>query len=593
MAPILRIENLHHTYAAPAGEAIHALRGIDLTVHAGEYVAILGANGSGKSTLAKHLNALLLPTEGDVWVKTWNTRDAGHTLEIRATVGMVFQTPDNQIIATIVEEDVAFGPENLGIPHDEMVRRVNWSLDQVGMLPFRQRAPHLLSGGQKQRICIAGVLAMQPEVLVLDEATAMLDPVGRQEVLDVARRLNREQGVTVVAITHFMREAIHADRVCILSDGQIALEGTPRDLFGQVERLRGLQLDVPQMTELACRLNRRFADIPTNILTVDEMADALAQSGRLRPSVGSVQTPNGSVETAVEQHSPSEQPLIEVRNLVHDYMRGTPLQVRAVHDVSLDVYPGEIVGLIGHTGSGKSTVVQHLNGLLRADGGTVSVLGQDLAGRSADVRAVRRQVGLVFQFPEAQLFEQYVGDDVAYGPRNLGLDRGAVRARVRHAMESVGLSFDAFKDRLTFGLSGGQRRRVALAGVLALEPRVLVLDEPTAGLDPQGRRQLLDLILDLLRTGITLVMISHNMEELAAICDRLYVIADGRTAMQGAPAAIFSRSNELRRMGLDAPAVTMLMDRLVEQGLIPSGPTVYTVDQAEALLAARMAAPAG
>ncbi len=278
MAPILRIENLHHTYAAPGGAAIHALRGIDLTVEAGEYVAILGANGSGKSTLAKHLNALLLPSRGDVWVKTWNTRDAAHTLDIRATVGMVFQTPDNQIIATIVEEDVAFGPENLGIPHDEMVRRVRRSLEQVGMWPLRQRAPHLLSGGQKQRICIAGVLAMQPDVLVLDEATAMLDPIGRQEVLEVAQRLHRTEGVTVVAITHFMREAIHADRVCILSDGQIAAEGTPRELFRQVERLRALQLDVPQMTELACRLQRRFAGFPTDILSVDEMADAVADA---------------------------------------------------------------------------------------------------------------------------------------------------------------------------------------------------------------------------------------------------------------------------------------------------------------------------
>ncbi len=590
MTPILRIENLHHTYASPAGEAIHALRGIDLTVHAGEYVAILGANGSGKSTLAKHLNALLLPTEGDVWVKTWNTRDASRTLDIRATVGMVFQTPDNQIVATIVEEDVAFGPENLGIPHDEMVRRVNWSLEQVGMLSFRQRAPHLLSGGQKQRICIAGVLAMQPQVLVLDEATAMLDPVGRDEVLDIARRLNREQGVTVVAITHFMREAIHADRVIILLDGRIALEGTPRELFRQVERLRSLQLDVPQMTELACRLNRRLRDFPADILSVDEMAAALAQSGRLQPPIDRAPIADAPPAAATESLRAAEPPLIAVRNLVHDYMRGTPLQVRAVHDVSLDVHAGEIVGLIGHTGSGKSTVVQHLNGLLRADGGSVTVLGQNLSSPGADVRAVRRQVGLVFQFPEAQLFEQYVGDDVAYGPRNLGLDREAVRARVRHAMESVGLGFEAFKDRLTFSLSGGQRRRVALAGVLALEPRILALDEPTAGLDPQSRRQLLDLILGLHRTGITLVIISHNMEELAAICDRLYVISDGRTAMQGSPSEIFGHAQELRRMGLDAPAVAMLMDRLAEQGLIRPGPAVYTVEQAEAFLAASLGA---
>ena len=592
MTPILRVENLHHTYAsaasaAPAsGEDIHALRGIDLTIHAGEYVAVLGANGSGKSTLAKHLNALLLPSEGNVWVKAWNTRDPSHTLDIRSTVGMVFQTPDNQIVATIVEEDVAFGPENLGIPRDEMVQRVDWSLEQVGMLAHRKRAPHLLSGGQKQRICIAGVLAMRPEVLVLDEATAMLDPVGRNEVLDVARRLNREQGVTVVAITHFMREAIHADRVVILSDGRIVLEGTPRDLFRQVDRLRSLQLDVPQMTELACRLNRRFPDFPTDVLTVEEMADALGRWARVRPAIGAVRQSIQGVGDPRPKREATEQPLIAVRHLVHDYMRGTPLQVRAVHDVSLDVYPGEVVGLIGHTGSGKSTVVQHLNGLLAADGGSVTVLGQDLGGPAADVRAVRRQVGLVFQFPEAQLFEQYVGDDVAYGPRALGLDRDAVRARVRQAMESVGLGFAAFKDRLTFGLSGGQRRRVALAGVLALEPRVLVLDEPTAGLDPQGRRQLLDLILGLLCTGLTLVMVSHNMEELAAICDRLYVIADGRTALHGTPGEIFGRSRELRGMGLDTPAVTMLMERLVERGLVLPGPTVYTVDQAEATLVA-------
>ena len=586
MAPILRIENLHHTYQAQSEQPVHALRGVNLTVHEGEYVAILGHNGSGKSTLAKHLNALLLPAEGDVWVKEWNTRDSDHTLDIRSTVGMVFQTPDNQIVATIVEEDVAFGPENLGLPREEMVRRVDWSLEQVGMLPYRMRPPHQLSGGQKQRICIAGVLAMRPDVLVLDEATAMLDPLGRQEVLDVAHRLNREQGVTVVAITHFMREAIHADRVVILSDGQVALEGAPRDLFRDVDRLRALQLDVPQMTELACRLHRRFPSFPADVLTVDEMQDALVAYG-LADDGASPGAGEANRTDAVP--AADAEPLITVRDLVHDYMRGTPMQVRALHDVDMDVRRGEIVGLLGHTGSGKSTLVQHLNGLLRAHEGTVLVMGHDLgAGRvdAREVREVRRQVGLLFQFPEAQLFERYVGDDVAYGPRNLGLDRESVRARVRRAMEAVGLGFEEFKDRMTFALSGGQRRRVALAGVLALEPQTLVLDEPTAGLDPQGRRQILDLILGLHDQGMTLVMISHNMEELAEICDRLYVIADGRTAMEGTPAQVFGQSAKLHAMGLDVPAVTLLMDRLAAQGVIHPGQVVYTVDQAETVLAA-------
>src|SRR5690606_14096317 len=256
------------------GDPVQALRGVSLRVEPGEYVAIVGHNGSGKSTLAKHLNALLQPSAGQVWVKEWNTRNPAQWRDIRATVGMVFQTPDNQIVATIVEEDVVFGPENLGIPRAEMIRRVDWALDQVEMSAYRHRAPHLLSGGQKQRICIAGVLAMHPEVLVLDESTAMLDPLGRREVLETGRRLNREQGVTVVAIAHVMREVVEADRVLVMADGQIVLEGTPRQLFRQVDRLRALSLDVPPATELALRLHARYPDFPPDLLTVDEVVEA-------------------------------------------------------------------------------------------------------------------------------------------------------------------------------------------------------------------------------------------------------------------------------------------------------------------------------
>jgi energy-coupling factor transport system ATP-binding protein len=585
----VRLEDVHHTYTSPNGEPVQALRGVSLAVEPGEYVAILGHNGSGKSTLAKHLNALLLPTSGAVWVKHWNTQERSHWPVIRATVGMVFQTPDNQIVATIVEEDVAFGPENLGVPRPEMVRRVDWALEQVDMTDYRHRAPHLLSGGQKQRVCIAGVLAMQPEVLVLDESTAMLDPLGRNEVLATVRRLNREQGVTVVAITHFMREAVEADRVLIMADGQVALEGVPRDLFRQADRLRALHLDVPQPTELAQRLHQRFPDIPPDLITVDEVVDAVqAHRGGSPPPPTPVQ-----VVPPATANGDRPAPLITVEHLVHDYMRDTPLQVRALHDVNLTVYPGEIVGILGHTGSGKSTAVQHLNALLRPLTGRVEVMGHDLTDPKADVRAVRRKVGLVFQFAEAQLFERYVGDDVAFGPRNLGLSKEEVRARVRQALEAMGLGFEEFKDRLTFTLSGGQRRRVALAGVLALEPEVLVLDEPTAGLDPQGRRQLWDRILALHAAGRPLVIISHNMEELAALCDRLFVIAGGRTVLEGTPRAVFGRSALLRELGLDVPAATAITDQLVAAGVLPPGTSAVTVDQAEAALTACLEAAHG
>ncbi len=575
--PIIRVEDLCFEYNPGTPQAVTALDGIHLEIGAGEYVVIVGHNGSGKSTLARHLNALLLPTRGNVWVNGWNTRDPARRREIRSTVGMVFQNPDNQIVATIVEEDVAFGPENLALPHPEIVRRVDWSLEQVDMQPYRHRAPHLLSGGQKQRVCIAGVLAMRPRVLVLDESTAMLDPLGRQEVQRVARRLNREEGTTVVAITHFMEEAVHADRVVVMEAGRIVLQGTPREVFGQVERLRELHLDVPPITRLAQALHGHDPRFPAQVLTLQEFLDAFQAWRNGRPlRVPPWQPPDSR---------PVRGPCIRMEGVGHRYMKGTPLEVQAIHGVDLELREGEVLGLIGHTGSGKSTIIQHMNALLRPDQGTVTVFGQDVTAPTTDVRAIRRRVGLVFQQPETQLFERFVGDDVAFGPRNLGLSRSEVRERVRRAMEWVGLGFEAFKDRMTFGLSGGEKRRVALAGVLALQPQVLVLDEPTAGLDPRGRRRFLDLLRELHGRGMTLVLVSHNMEELAEMCHRMYVIAGGTTALEGPPEEVFGQGARLQEMGLDVPPVTQVFERLAGRGLVQGlTGTVYRVEDAVRLL---------
>ncbi|RLT40480.1 MAG: energy-coupling factor transporter ATPase [Chloroflexi bacterium] len=580
--PIIRVDNIHHIYAANTPKPVQALAGVTLDIYPGEYLVILGHNGSGKSTLARHLNGLLAPSQGEVWVKGWKTTDLDHLLAIRSTVGMVFQNPDNQIVATVVEEDVAFGPENLGLPHDEIVRRVDWALERVEMSAQRTRAPHLLSGGQKQRVCVAGILAMKPEVLVLDEATAMLDPLGREEVLRTVARMNREEGTTIVAITHFMHEAIHADRVVVMAEGRIALEGTPREIFRQTERLQELQLDVPQVTQLAQALRKRFPAFPADLLTVEEVVEAVAEAVQKVPIVnGDVRIVNGEGASRVRRG----EPLIQAAGLSHRYMVDTPLEVQAIHNIDIAVHRGEIVGIIGHTGSGKSTVIQHFNGLLRAHGGTLTVLGQDLRDPKADVKAIRRRVGLVFQQPEAQLFERYVGDDIAFGPRKLKLSREEVRARVHQAMEAVDLGFEAFKDRMTFTLSGGEKRRAALAGVLALQPEVLVLDEPTAGLDPLGRAHLLRRILALHESGTTLVLISHNMEELAQVCDHIYVIADGRTVMDGPPAAIFGQAEKLSDLHLGVPAVTQVINRVAEMGLVKMETTIFTLQQAVQALA--------
>jgi len=272
---IIETENLVYAYSQDQEGETRALDGINLTITRGEFVVIIGRNGSGKSTLAKHFNALFLPTVGTVRINGMDTQDPRHLWKIRQTVGMVFQNPDNQIVSTTVEEDVAFGPENLGIPPDEIRRRVDLALEWVGMSEYMRHAPHLLSGGQKQRVAIAGVLAMRPECIVLDEPTAMLDPSGRREVLDTVRRLNKEDGITVVLITHFMNEAVLGDRVVVMDAGKIVMDDVPRKVFSQVELIRRLHLDVPDVTRLAYELDSSGVSVPRDVLTVEEFANAL------------------------------------------------------------------------------------------------------------------------------------------------------------------------------------------------------------------------------------------------------------------------------------------------------------------------------
>ena len=279
MAVMIETKDLTYTYPAPEGETNPpALRGVSVTIEKGSFTVVLGHNGSGKSTFAKHLNAVLLPCGGAVYVEGMDTRDERMLLEIRRRTGMVFQNPDNQIVANVVEEDVAFGPENLGVPTAEIRRRVDDALAAVGMEQFARHAPHLLSGGQKQRIAIAGILAMEPECIVLDEATAMLDPAGRREVIDTVRRLNRERGITVVLITHHMAEAENADRVIVMNDGQVAMDGAPHEVFAQVEKLHQLGLAAPDTVELLHLLREAGIDVPLTGLTVDECADTICRA---------------------------------------------------------------------------------------------------------------------------------------------------------------------------------------------------------------------------------------------------------------------------------------------------------------------------
>lgn len=280
MSEIVKSHELMYEYVHYNGEeqeTVNALNGVSISVNKGEFIAILGHNGSGKSTFAKHINALLKPTKGTLWIKGMDTNDDSNLWEIRQNAGMVFQNPDNQIIATIVEEDVAFGPENLGVKPSEIRKRVDNSLKTVEMTEYMRHSPTLLSGGQKQRIAIAGVLAMKPDCIILDEPTAMLDPRGRKEVIDTIYKLNKEENITIILITHYMEETINADRVIVMDKGTVAMRGTPKEIFSQVERLKGLGLDVPQVTEVVHNLIKKDIKLPNDILSIEEMVGAICQ----------------------------------------------------------------------------------------------------------------------------------------------------------------------------------------------------------------------------------------------------------------------------------------------------------------------------
>jgi len=576
---IIQIDHLLFQYQREENkETVTAIDDVSFSVKRGSFTAIIGRNGSGKSTLAKNINALLLPSGGAVYVNGYDTKDEAHLWEVRQSAGMVFQNPDNQLVSSIVEDDVAFGPENLGVEPDEIRRRVDESLKKVNMFQHRKRAPHHLSGGQKQRVAIAGVMAMRPECVILDEPTAMLDPKGRAQVMEIIHQLH-EEGITIVLITHFMEEAAQADRIIIMDDAHVVLDGVPKDVFLHGGKIRDLYLDVPFAVEMAEYLRDHGIEIPADIIDTDGLVSFLT-SERAKLTGNHPAGGDDSEAVAAEVKEMREAPVTEVKNLRHVFNAGLPFESVALDDVSFALEKNSFTALIGHTGSGKSTLIQHLNGLLKPTSGTIFVDGADINGGQVKLRDVRKKVGLVFQYPEYQLFEETVLKDVCYGPLNLGLSQEEAEARAKRAIELVGLDFEAVKDRSPFALSGGQKRRVAIAGVIAMEPQMLILDEPTAGLDPKSHHDILLMIEKIKKEGgVTILLVSHNMGDVARLADRVLVMNGGRLWMNGTPQEVFSRAEELSGIGLGLPPATEFMYRLRQAGA-PVETTALTVKDA-------------
>lgn len=586
--------------------AAPALDGVDLNIEDGEFFCILGGNGSGKSTFAKHLNALLRPDAGTVCVNGMDASDPELVYDIRSTAGMVFQNPDDQLVATLVEDDVAFGPENLGVPSAQIAQRVREALKGVGLVGFERHETHALSGGQKQRVALAGVLAMEPRVLILDEASSMLDPRGRKGLMKACRALHA-RGMTIVMITHFMEEAAEADRVAVFQAGRVAMLGTPEEILTRADELAQLNLDMPASCCLGRALREKGVSVCAQVREADMVAE-IAQAYAERSGTNIAGQPSASDSHVLDNGSSAadgiaaSELVIEISHLSHSYSlsarerrrwrkRSTtadasskqalwgndPNSPWALRDVSLTVRRGEFLGLAGHTGSGKSTLVQHLNGLIRPQEGSVCALGLDLSNKK-HAAAVKAKVGVVFQYPERQLFAETVAQDVAFGPRNLGLPQDEVARRVASSLVRVGLDLAAIGDKSPFELSGGQQRRVAFAGVLAMEPEVLVLDEPMAGLDPVARRDFLGLISRLHREGLTVVMVSHSMDDLANCCDRIVVMNEGAVFAEGTPVQVFAHANELKSIGLGVPAAQRMALALAQAGVPLCCDKLYTVE---------------
>lgn len=586
--------------------AVSALDGVDLNIEDGEFFCTLGGNGSGKSTFAKHLNALLQPDAGTVCVNGMDASDPELVYDIRSTAGMVFQNPDDQLVATLVEDDVAFGPENLGVESAQIAQRVREALKAVGLVGFERHETHALSGGQKQRVALAGVLAMEPRVLILDEASSMLDPRGRKGLMKACRALHA-RGMTIVMITHFMEEAAEADRVAVFRAGHVAMLGTPEEILTRADELAQLNLDMPESCRLGMALRTKGVPVHAQVREVDMVAE-IAQAYAERSGTGIAGQPFASdsripdnVSSAIDDGY-ALQPVIEISHLSYSYSLSArerrrwhkrsavegasnkqalwgndPSSPWALRDVSLTVRRGEFLGLAGHTGSGKSTLVQHLNGLIRPQEGSVRALGLDLSNKK-DAAAVKAKVGVVFQYPERQLFAETVAQDVAFGPHNLGLPQDEVDRRVESSLSRVGLDLSTVGDKSPFELSGGQQRRVAFAGVLAMEPEVLVLDEPMAGLDPAARRDFLELIDRLHRDGLTVVMVSHSMDDLANCCDRIVVMNEGAVFAEGTPVQVFAHADELKSIGLGVPAAQRMALALAEAGVPLRRGGLYTVE---------------
>lgn len=538
-----------------------ALDGISVTIEKGSYTAILGSNGSGKSTLAKIIDILEVPDSGKVVIFGKDASDDNLFWDIRAHCCCVFQNPDNQIVGTIVEEDVAFGPENLGVPNPELRERVDQALKDVGLYEYRHRETTALSGGQKQKLAIAGALAMQPDILILDEATAMLDPSSRDDFLTLVEKMRVEKGLTLITITHDMTEALRCDKLVIVNKGKAVMEGKPEEIFLS-DKLWDYGLKRPVKFNFAFEI----AKLTGSTLTKEDLRsdESLISALTVMLKKPGIKIPEISEDIKTQDEKDI---IMSVKGLSYTYDGS---DVKAIEDINLDIRRGEVLGIVGESGCGKTTLISHMNAIFRPSVGDIIIHTKDgdLSCRNKkDTMKIRQNVGLVFQYPEYQLFEETVFKDICYGLKKMGIEKTKMHKMAYAAALMVGLSDDEVNSS-PFELSGGQKRRAAMAGVLAMQPGILVLDEPASGLDPRGRQEMFAIIKKLRDSGTTIILVSHNMDEAAVNCDRICLIDHGKIKAIGTPEELFIKERA-EELGIQRPRISrfsgLLQEKLVNE----------------------------
>ncbi|RLF12612.1 MAG: ABC transporter [Thermoprotei archaeon] len=545
-------------YQYPDGT--EALKGIDLTIERGECVTIMGQNGAGKTTLCLLLNGIIPHIkggilEGDVIVDGLNTK-RHPVYELAQRVGIVLQDPDSQLFCPDVKSEVCFGLENLGVSRDEMLRRLEWTLEIVRLKGMEELNPNNLSGGQKQRLALAAVLAMKPKILVLDEPTSQLDPIGTAEVFSVIKTLKEEYCATIVIASHKSEEiAEFADRVVVLHRGRIVTEGTPEEIFSKIDLLKKIYVKVPDVTvayvETCHKIKTPIENVPIRLREAYEVFDHLRRLRRIRFK------PQPEAEKIANRKGV---PIIEVRNLWYVYPGPPP--VTALKNVNLKIFEGEFVGIIGQNGSGKTTLVKNIIGLLKPTRGVCLFKGENISKYT--VSELARHIGLVLQNPETQLFALTVREEVAFGPRNLGLPPEEVERRVDEALKLVGL--EGVKEVYPPLLSFGDKKKLSVATVLALDPEVIILDEPTTGQDYKGRYQIMEIVKRLNERGKTVIVISHDMDLIAKYTERTIVMGLGHVLIDDTTRNVFSHPEVLEKTYLKPPQITMLSHMLSKHG---------------------------